>query len=60
MTGHSWLNFFMQIEEKQIIFAEGAHAAAEFILQFDWSNYKRERKNNQEVLEKQRYNPNNW
>ncbi len=60
MTGHSWLNFFMKDEEKQIIFAKGAKAAAEFILQFDWDKYKKARKLNYDVLQEQSKNPNNW
>ena len=60
MTGHSWLNFFMKDEEKQIIFAKGAQAAADFILKFDWEDYKKQRMENYNVLQQQRDNPNNW
>lgn len=60
MTGHSWLNFFMKDEEKQIIFAKGAQAAADFIINFDWEDYKKQRMENYDVLQKQRENPNNW
>ncbi len=56
MTGHSWLNFFMQDEEKQIIFAKGAQAAADFILNFDWEDYKKQRKDNYDVLQNQEEN----
>ena len=50
----------MKDEEKQIIFAKGAKAAADFIMQFDWEDYKEQRMENYQVLQKQRNNPNNW
>jgi NTE family protein len=60
LSGHSWLNFFMDDKEKQEIFRKGAEAAAAFLKEFDWSNYKQQRFENNELLKKQRENPNNW
>jgi hypothetical protein len=38
--GHDWLNFFMTIEEKIEIFNCGEEAAKQFLINFDWENYK--------------------
>ncbi len=60
MRKHSWLNFFMADKEKQTMFMQGAAAAAGFLRNFDWENYKKQRFQNNEVLKEQRNNPNNW
>ncbi len=60
MSEHSWLNFFMDDDEKQKIFAKGAEAAVSFITGFNWQQYKQERKKNIDVLTEQKENPNNW
>lgn len=60
LSGHSWLNFFMKDDEKQKIFQQGAEAAAEFLKSFDWEDYKKQRFENNELLQEQRDNPNNW
>ncbi|MCP9753011.1 patatin-like phospholipase family protein [Ferruginibacter sp. HRS2-29] len=60
LSGFSWLNFFMNDEDKKAIFKKGAQAAADFLLGFNWEDYKQQRFNNSEVLEMQRKNPNNW
>lgn len=60
LSKYSWLNFFMSVEDKKAIFLKGAEAAAIFLEQFNWTNYKQERFNNSVVLEEQRKNPNNW
>jgi NTE family protein len=60
LSGHSWLNFFMNDNEKQKIFRKGAEAAAEFLKAFDWEDYKKQRFENNELLQDQRENPNNW
>ena len=39
----NWLNFFLTKEEKQQMFIRGALAAAEFLKQFDWEAFKKER-----------------
>jgi len=39
----SWLNFFMKREEKEQLFNAGFVAALDFLNQFDWTEYKRER-----------------
>ena len=41
---HYWLNFFLSDEDKVDLFARGARAARDFLLQFDWDNYKKIRK----------------
>jgi NTE family protein len=57
----SWLNFYMDDKQKQMLFKKGALEAIQFLKAFDWQKYKDER-----VLEKQKqsntqkYNPNNW
>lgn len=56
---HNWLNFFMKDEEKVQLFRKGALAAAEFLKEFDWANYKDERLKNFEMREEQFDNPNN-
>lgn len=60
MSGHSWLNFFMDDKEKQLLFFKGAEAAANFLKEFDWENYKTQRLNNFKLLQEQRLDPNNW
>jgi len=60
MTGYSWLNFFLTNKDKQVLFRRGAEAAIEFLLAFDWEDYKRQRLENYIVLHEQKKNPNNW
>jgi NTE family protein len=43
LAGFNWLNFFLSDEDKTAMFARGAEAAAEFLLRFDWQNYKSDR-----------------
>jgi NTE family protein len=38
---HNWLNFFMQDQDKVDLFVRGVEAATDFLLQFDWSSYKK-------------------
>jgi len=57
---YSWLNFFMEEKDKQDLFQKGALAAANFLRNFDWENYKKQRLENHKVLQEQRSNPNNW
>lgn len=59
LTGHSSLNFFMENSEKILLFRKGAMAAAEFLLEFDWQNYKEERSKNIGIEQDMRSNPNN-
>ncbi len=37
----NWLNFFLTNQEQVDLFARGAEAAAQFLLNFDWEDYKR-------------------
>lgn len=60
VTGHSWLNFFLDDKEKMELFKKGAQAAIDFLLAFDWPDYKKQRLENASVLESQKQNPNNW
>lgn len=41
---HDWLNFGISDDEKLDLFKRGAIAADRFLRQFDWSNYKKIRK----------------
>ena len=41
---HNWLDFDMSRDDKRDLFARGAHAAAEFLCEFDWERYKKVRK----------------
>ena len=59
VSDHNWLNFFMEDAEKVQLFRKGALAAAEFLKEFDWVNYKDERLKNFEMREEQFDNPNN-
>ncbi len=60
LTGHNWLNFFLADEEKKELFKKGALAAIDFLLAFDWPDYKTQRLENAAVLDSQKQNPNNW
>lgn len=40
---HNWLNFSMKPEEQRQLFVAGAKAAAAFLREFDWADYKRVR-----------------
>jgi NTE family protein len=50
---YNWLNFFLKPEEKIDMFALGAKAATEFLLKFDWDDYKQERVGMQRELERE-------
>ena len=56
---HSWLNFFMKDDEKVTLFRKGALAAAKFLRDFNWEEYKAERLRNFEMREERFANPNN-
>lgn len=56
---HSWLNFFMDDEEKILLFRKGALAAADFLRKFDWEHYKAERLRNFQMGVEQFDNPTN-
>ena len=56
---HNWLNFFMKDEEKIQLFRKGALAAAEFLKEFNWENYKSERMKNAGMQQERFDNPNN-
>jgi NTE family protein len=37
---HNWLDFFLKDEAKVDLFARGVRAAADFLIKFDWKEYK--------------------
>jgi NTE family protein len=43
LAGFNWLNFFLSDDDKKAMFARGAEAACEFLLRFDWAQYKKDR-----------------
>ncbi len=55
----NWLNFFLTDEEKIKLFRAGVKAAADFLKNFDWENYKSERLKNYQMQEERFENPNN-
>lgn len=59
VRGHSWLNFFMEDQEKIKLFRKGAEAAIRFLREFDWDAYKSERLANAHWMEERFDNPNN-
>ncbi len=59
VRAHSWLNFFMNDEEKITLFKKGAEAAIDFLKNFNWEQYKAERLRNAELSAERFDNPNN-
>jgi NTE family protein len=47
---YNWLNFFLPSQKKIELFILGAQAATDFLMQFDWEAYKRERAGMQSTL----------
>ena len=43
LSGYNWLNFFLTDEDKINMFVKGAQAAKDFLLKFDWYDYKEDR-----------------
>lgn len=43
LFGFNWLNFFMKEDEKIEMFVRGAEAATDFLINFDWQDYKQDR-----------------
>jgi NTE family protein len=55
LSEFNWLNFFISDEEKLKMFIRGSQAATEFLLNFDWPQYQKERTQMQIILnEKQK------
>ncbi len=42
LSKFNWLNFFLSDDDKKELFLKGAEAATDFLLQFDWQQYKAE------------------
>src|SRR5260221_8090853 len=59
VQNHSWLNFFMEDDEKIRLFKKGARAAANFLKAFNWEEYKAERLENFKMGEEKFKDPNN-
>ncbi|MGI8582013.1 MAG: patatin-like phospholipase family protein [Chitinophagaceae bacterium] len=54
LHGYNWLNFFLTDEDKINMFAKGAEAAKDFLITFDWDDYKDDRnKMRKELLKEQ-------
>jgi NTE family protein len=43
LSDYNWLNFFLKDEDKINMFVLGAKAATQFLIDFDWEEYKRDR-----------------
>lgn len=43
LRGYNWLNFFLTDEDKINLFVKGAEAARDFLVNFDWEDYKTNR-----------------
>jgi NTE family protein len=54
LTGYNWLNFFLKDKDKIDMFVLGAKAATDFLLQFNWDEYKNAREIMQVELNKQK------
>lgn len=52
VKGFNWLNFAMKRDEQKMLFLQGVKAANEFLKNFDWEVYKRERENLYDTLKK--------
>lgn len=50
LRGFNWLNFFMDDEMKREMFCKGVKTAVEFLKEFDWVTYRRERQQLQESI----------
>ena len=50
VTNFNWLNFGLNKEEKIGLFLKGVEAARDFLLKFDWEEYKKERQKLYEEL----------
>lgn len=50
LKGYNWLNFFLNKQSKQEMFVLGAKSATEFLIHFNWEEYKTARKEMQEKL----------
>ena len=57
LFGINWLNFFLSDEQKLAMFRKGALAATEFLLNFDWPEYRRLRIEMQQQLNKRNRPP---
>ncbi len=52
LSQFNWLNFFLKNDEKLEMFLLGAEAATEFLIAFNWSDYKNDRIQMQQQLVK--------
>jgi len=52
VKGFNWLNFAMKKDEQKLLFLQGVKAASDFLKDFDWETYKKERENLYDTLKK--------
>jgi NTE family protein len=57
LAGYNWLNFFLTDKDKIDMFVAGAKAAAKFLMEFDWNDYKAARVNMQINLMEEKTGP---
>jgi NTE family protein len=50
LAKYNWLNFFLTDQDKIDMFILGAQSATDFLMKFDWDNYKGARSNMQKKL----------
>ncbi len=53
LRGYNWLNFFLSDKDKIDMFAKGAEAAKEFLINFNWEDYKADRIEMKQKLDKE-------
>ncbi|HET7119437.1 MAG TPA: patatin-like phospholipase family protein [Hanamia sp.] len=51
LSGYNWLNFFLSDKDKINMFVLGAKAATQFLIDFNWENYKNDREKMHAKLE---------
>ena len=53
LSDYNWLNFFIKDQDKIDMFVLGAKAATQFLIDFDWNQYKNDRIQMQAKLTKE-------
>ncbi|MCH5600309.1 hypothetical protein [Niabella ginsengisoli] len=51
LAEYNWLNFFVTDADKLAMFEKGAEAATQFLLNFNWQDYKNDRAFMQTTIE---------
>lgn len=52
LAEYNWLNFFMEDKDKIDMFVRGAEAAKDFLMSFDWEDYKDSRIELKKIIDK--------